>query len=137
MNKKMMRGIFLASGLINIVCVLFFSRFFTNAAINHADPVVMSNFGLLMIMVWGLVFLGAATLNENLKWLAAAFAIEKLVYVVVWLGWLSGHSLAPLYAIDILAGIFYTIYGVNDFIFMVLFCWMFFACGHQRQGSSA
>lgn len=133
MNKKMLRSVFVASGLINIVCVLLFSRFFTNTAINHADPVVMSNFGLLMIMVWGLVFLGAATLNENIKWLAAAFAIEKLVYVVVWLGWLSGNSLAPLYSIDILAGIFYTIYGVNDFIFMVLFCWMFFSCAHPRQ----
>jgi len=64
--------------------VLLFSRVFTNIAINRADPVVMSNFGLLMILVWGLAYLGAGAVTSNIRWLAGAFALEMLVYVVVW-----------------------------------------------------
>ena len=110
---------FIAAGLMNIGGVLLFSRGFTNNAINNADPVVMSNFGLLMIAVWGLAYWGAATINANIKWLAGAFALEKLVYVVVWVTWLSKNSLPELYAKDVFAGAFFSIYGVNDFVFLL------------------
>ena len=89
MNRLLMRNGFIAAGLMNIAGVLLLSRVFTNVAINKADPVVMSNFGLLMIVVWGLAYLGAATITANIKFLAGAFALEKLVYVVVWGKWLS------------------------------------------------
>ena len=102
-----------------------FSRAFTNLAINSADPVVMSNFGLLMIVVWGFAYLGAATITSSIKWLVGAFAFEKLVYVVVWIRWLSENSLAQLYSKDIFAGAFFSIYGVNDLIFMLFFAWVF------------
>ena len=55
MNRNLVKNGLIAAGLMNIVGVLVFSRAFTNLAINNADPVVMSNFGLLMIAVWGLV----------------------------------------------------------------------------------
>ena len=111
---------------MNIGGVLVFSRAFTNAAINGADPVVMSNFGLLMIVVWGLAYLGTAAIRSSIKWLAAAFAVEKLVYVVMWLTWHSSNSLTQLYAKDFFAGVFYSIYGLNDFVFMLFFVWVFF-----------
>ena len=76
--------------------VLLFSRAFTNVSINNADPVVMSNFGLLMIVVWGLAYVGAAAVTTSIKWLAAVFAVEKLVDGVVWIRWLSENSLAQL-----------------------------------------
>ena len=85
MNRNLIKNGLIAAGLMNIGGVLVFSRGFTNAAINSADPVVMSNFGLLMIVVWGLAYLGAAAISSSIKWLAAAFALEKLVYVVMWL----------------------------------------------------
>ena len=112
---------------MNIVGVLLFSRAFTNTAINIADPVVMSNFGLLMIVVWGLAYLGAAFIDANIKWLAGAFALEKLVYVVAWVMWLSANSLPQLYAKDVFAGMFFSIYGLNDFVFMLFFAWVFLA----------
>ncbi|MDP1739779.1 hypothetical protein [Polaromonas sp.] len=123
MNTHFVKAGLIAAGLMNIGGVLVFSRAFTNSAINTADPVVMSNFGLLMIVVWGLAYLGAATIRSDIKWLMAAFAFEKLVYVVVWARWLSENSLKQLYANDFFAGAFYGIYGLNDFVFMV-----FFAC---------
>ncbi len=112
---------------MNIGGVLLFSRAFTNDAIAEADPIVMSSFGLLMIAVWGLAYLGAATASTSIKWLAGAFAIEKLVYVVAWLLWLSNNNLVALYAKDLFAGMFFSIYGLNDLVFMLFFAWVFFS----------
>ena len=125
MNKTLLKNGFIAAGLMNISGVLLFSRGFSNPAINTADPVVMSNFGLLMIAVWGLAYLGAAAIDANIKWLAGAFAVEKLVYVVAWVMWLSANSLPQLYAKDAFAGLFFSIYGFNDFVFMLFFAWVF------------
>lgn len=110
---------------MNIMGVLIFSRALTNSAINNADPVVMSNFGLVMIVVWGLAYLAAASIASSIRWLAGAFALEKLVYVVVWVRWLSVNSLTDLYAKDVFAGIFYSIYGINDLVFMLFFTYIF------------
>lgn len=126
MNRNLIKSGLIAAGLMNIGGVLVFSRAFTNSAINGADPVVMSNFGLVMIVVWGLAYLGAAAITSSIKWLAAAFAVEKLVYVVMWLTWNSQTSVTQLYAKDFFAGVFYSIYGLNDFVFMLFFVWVFF-----------
>jgi hypothetical protein len=125
MNANLIRNGFIAAALMNIVGVLLFSRAFTNDAINQADPAVMSNFGLLMIMVWGLAYLGAAFIQGNIRWLAAAFAVEKLVYVVVWGLWMANHNLGAVYEQDLFAGVFYSIYGLNDLAFMLFFGWVF------------
>lgn len=124
-RKQLIRNGLIAAGLMNIVGVLLFSRAFTNTAINEADPVVMSNFGLLMIAVWGLAYIGASAVTSSIKWLAVAFAIEKLVYVVIWIRWLSDNSLLQLYSKDPLAGAFFSIYGANDLIFLLFFTWIF------------
>ena len=125
MRKNLVRNGFIAAGVMNIGGVLLFSRAFTNDAIAEADPVVMSNFGLLMIAVWGLAYLGAAMASTGIRWLAGAFAIEKLVYVVVWLLWLSNNNLMALYSKDLFAGMFFSIYGLNDLMFMLFFAWVF------------
>ncbi len=132
MSRKLVRNGLLAAGAMNIAGVLLFSRAFTNTAINEADPVVMSDFGLLMIVVWGLAYIGAAFINANIKWLAGAFAIQKLVYVAVWVLWLSENSLSALYSRDLFAGAFFSIYGVNDFLFMLFFAWVFLS-RHRNQ----
>jgi hypothetical protein len=124
-NNTLAKKGLVAAALMNIGGVLIFSRGFSNAAINNADPIVMSNFGLLMIVVWGLAYLGAATIQSNIKWLAGAFALEKLVYVVVWCQWIMNNNLSSVYSNDLFAGIFYSIYGLNDFVFMLFFAWLF------------
>ena len=129
MNSKWLRRGLVAAGAMNIGGVLVFSRGFTNAAIHQADPVVMSNFGLLMITVWGLAYIATAAIASGTRWLMGAFALEKLVYVAVCCTWMSRNSLGDVYASDLFAGIFYSIYGVNDFVFMLFFAW---ACFRQR-----
>jgi len=133
MNRNMIKTGFMAAALANIVGVLLFSRVLTNEAINNADPVVMSNFGLMMIMVWGLTYLGTAFVEGNIRWIAAAFTIEKLVYVVVWLRWHLSHDIEALYATDSFAGVFYTIYGLNDFMFMLFFGFVFWKQSVRRE----
>lgn len=125
MNVKTIKLGFIAAALMNFGGVLILSRGFTNEAINAIDPVVMSNFGLFMIVIWGLAFFGASTITSNVKWLAAAFTVEKLVYVVSWLLWFSPDKLTYAYELDLFAGIFYSIYGLNDFIFMLFFGFLF------------
>ncbi len=132
MNKNLINKGLIAAALMNISGVLVFSRGFTNVAINEADPIVMSNFGLLMVVVWGIAYLSATSIGPNIRWLAGAFAIEKLVYVVVWIKWLLANSLGELYAKDAFAGVFYSIYGFNDFVFMLFFAYMFFAMRLQQ-----
>ena len=137
MNNKLIKNGLIAAGLMNIGGVLVFSRAFTNVAINNADPVVMSNFGLLMIAVWGLAYLGAATITSSIRWLVAVFAIEKLIYVISWFTWLSKNSLTQLYTNDLFAGVFFSIYGANDFVFMLFFAWVFFLQQRIKKHTTA
>lgn len=136
MSTILVRNGFIAAGVMNIAGVLLFSRLLTNTYINDADPVVMSNFGLVMIAVWGVAYIGTAFIDANVKWLAAAFAVEKLVYVAVWTMWLSNNNLATLFGRDLFAGVFYSIYGVNDFVFMLFFGWVFYSQSRSKANST-
>lgn len=126
MTKKIIQRGFLLAGLSNILGVLIFSRAFTNAVIPATDPVVMSNFGLLMILVWGLAYIAVAKPYEQVKWLVAVFTLEKLIYGLIWIKWLSNHDLSAVYNQDTMAGVFYTIYGINDWVFFLFFGFVFF-----------
>lgn len=124
LNKEIVKkGIYL-SGIMNIGGVLVFSRFFTNKTINEADPQVMSNFGLLMIVVWGLVFVAAAAKWERLKWVIGAFAVEKFIYGITWTKWMMNNNLSSVYEEDTMAGDF--ILFMDLMIgFSVFFSWLF------------
>ena len=124
MNDKITKG-FILSGLSNIVAVLILSRFFTNEFIPKYDQVVMSNFGLLMIVVWGFAYISVAKKYATVKWLVAVFAIEKLIYGIIWIQWQFKNSLAPIFEDDLMAGIFYSIYGMNDILFFIFFTYVF------------
>ncbi len=66
----------------------------------------MSNFGLLMIFIWGLA-LSVAKNFDKVKWLVGIFAIEKLIYGYVWTNWILHNSISAVYEKDIMAGMFY------------------------------
>ena len=89
---------FIAAGCVNLFAVLIFSRFFTNPGIAEFDAQAMSNFGLLMIMVWGLVFIAVSKNFEKVKWLVGVFVIEKLIYTTQWLLWMKHHNLSEVFA---------------------------------------
>ncbi|TMM29063.1 hypothetical protein FDT66_11790 [Polaribacter aestuariivivens] len=124
MKNTITKG-FILSGLSNIVAVLILSRFFTNEFIPKYDNIVMSNFGLLMIVVWGFAYISVAKNYSKVKWLVAVFAIEKLIYAIIWILWRLNNEVSPIFNEDIMAGIFYSIYGINDIIFFFFFSYVF------------
>ena len=115
---------FILAGLMNS-SVLVSSRFFTNATIPKFDPVVMSNFGLLMILVWGLAYISVAKNYGKVKWLVGVFAVEKFIYGFVWTNWMLNNSVSDVYEQDTMAGTFYSIYGINDWVFFIFFTFVF------------
>jgi hypothetical protein len=55
----------------------YYSQDFSNTVIPEFDPQAMSNFGLMMIVVWGLLYSSIQNFDQ-VKWLIAVFMIEKL-----------------------------------------------------------
>ncbi len=86
-----------------------------------------------MIVMWGVAYLSATTISSNIKWVAGAFALEKLIYAIIWVKWLLENSLETVYSADIFAGIFYSVYGLNDFLFMIFFAWVFFSSDQKNN----
>lgn len=101
-NELLTKGFFLA-GLMNILGVLTFSRFFTNAVIPEFDNQAMSNFGLIMIVFWGFVFISVSKNFQNLKWLIAVFTLEKLIYAAHWTKWMTTNNLTDVFEKDTMA----------------------------------
>lgn len=115
---------FVIAGLMNMA-VLVFSRFFNNAVIPESDPAVMSNFGLLMIVVWGLAYISISKNYYSVKWLVGVFAVEKFIYGFTWIKWMLNNNVLHVFEKDKMAGIFYSIYGVNDWMFFIFFLLVF------------
>ena len=123
-NNTLITKGFIIAGVMN-ASVLLFSKGFNNPIINKHDPVVMSNFGLLMILIWGLAYISVSKNYKQVKWLVAVFAIEKCIYGYMWLQWILKNSINKVFEEDTLAGIFYSIYGINDWLFFVFFMYVF------------
>lgn len=121
----MIRKGFIIAGLSNILGVIICSKAFTNDVMLATQPDVMGYFGLISIILWGLAYISVCKSYNQVRWLVGVFVIEKLVYVIAWLAFITSHSLSAIYELDVLAGVFYTIYGANDFIFMLFFSFVF------------
>ena len=122
-NKTVTKG-FIIAGLMNL-SILVFSRFFTNSTIPEFDPDVMSNFGLLMIVLWGLAYMSIAKNYQDLKWLVGVFAVEKFIYGFTWIKWMLNNNISDVLEKDTMAGMFYSIYGINDWLFFIFFLVVF------------
>ncbi|TVZ51448.1 hypothetical protein [Dokdonia sp. Hel_I_53] len=125
MKTSIIKKGFIAAGLSNIVGVLLFSKLFTNQILMNQDPEVMGAFGLVMIMFWGLAFIAASDKFQSLRWLVGVFILEKISYVIAYVIWFSNNSILEVYEKDFFAGIFYSVYGLNDFIFFLFFSYVF------------
>lgn len=133
MTDKIIQRGFIIAGLSNILGVIICSKAFTNDVMLATQPDVMGYFGLISIILWGFAYIAVCKSYNQVRWLVGVFVIEKLAYVTVWLTFITSRSLSSVYELDMLAGIFYTIYGANDFIFMLFFSFVFL---NQRQVSS-
>jgi len=128
MSNKLIRNLLYLAGSINISGTLIFSKFFTNTTLIETDPIVMSKFGLITIIVWGLAFIATANHFDKNKWIIGVFCLEKTAYITAWVIWFvnTEHTINNIFEKDILAGSFYALYGLNDFLFLLFFTYVFF-----------
>ena len=133
MTEKFIHKGFIIAGLSNILGVSICSKAFTNDVMLATQPDVMGYFGLISIILWGLAYISVCKSYNKVRWLVGVFVVEKLAYVVAWLSLITSRSLSSIYELDVLAGVFYTIYGANDFIFMLFFS---FVCLRSGQVSA-
>jgi len=107
----------------NVLGVLVFSLGFTNRQLTSLSPVVLSRFGLVSIVLWGLAYLAISEAADRVPGLVAVFALEKLVYVVTWIVWMGrfGAELPRIFSEAPLAATFMAIYGPNDLLFGLFF----------------
>ena len=134
MEKIIHKG-FIAAGLSNILGVIICSKAFTNDVMMGAQPDVMGYFGLISIVLWGFAYIAVCKSYNQVRWLVGVFVVEKLAYVIAWLSFITSRSLSSVYEQDALAGLFYTIYGANDFIFMLFFSFVFLKRGQVSSKS--
>ena len=132
MKKEHLTKGFILAGLMNISGVLLFSRFFSNAVIPEFDPQAMSNFGLIMIVVWGFAYIAVYQNFNQVKWLIAVFMIEKLIYATHWTKWILDNKIKDVLEKDKMAGIFYVIYGINDWVFFLFFLFVFISVARKK-----
>jgi hypothetical protein len=128
-TDKFIQNGFIIAGVSNILGVVICSKAFTNDVLLATQPDVMGYFGLISIVLWGLAYIAVCKIYTQARWLVGVFVIEKLAYVIVWLFFITSHSLSSIYELDVLAGVFYTIYGANDFVFMIFFAYVFLKQG--------
>lgn len=102
-----------------------------------AQPEVASYLGLISIILWGIAYIAVSKTYIHVPILIALFAFEKLVYVIFWTMFIHNNSLSVLYEKDFFAGLFYTIYGVNDFVFMVFFIAVLWFMGKSDKKKSS
>ena len=111
------------SAIANVLGVLIFSQLLTNTGPAEVQPEVFSTPSLVLIMTWGLAYWVAAKAQATYAGLGLVFGLEKLIYVGLWLVWLttSPMSLSELFEADPMTGMFFAIYGPNDALFGALF----------------
>ena len=98
----------------------------------QTDPTLFSRFGLGMIMMWGVCYYACAQAAYHYRSISLAFALEKLIYVCMWILFLqSPVDWAELYQKDFLAALFYSIYGVVDGVYLLLFMY----CAYHTPGA--
>lgn len=113
---------FIVAGLVNIVGILVISQGMTSTTLGAADP-VFAKFGIIMIILWGLAYIGTAPYAQQAVFLPLVFAVEKAVYTVNWVVWMDDHGekIDAIREADPLAGFFLNGYGINDGLFGVFF----------------
>ena len=114
---------FLCAAAYNIFGMLAVSKFFTNPLLADNDPAVYSWLGQVAVVLWGFAYLAAARSYRNVPFLLLVFFVEKMVYVVAWLTWLSnkGHTLPQIAATSPITAGFFSSYGAGDGLFGLFF----------------
>jgi hypothetical protein len=114
---------FVLAGFANIFGVLGFSLGFQNELLNSYYPQVFSNFGLAMIIIWGMAYISVSSEHPRASRLLFIFFIEKMIYVgtAVYFWLVMKPDFMLMWEESIVTALFFVIYGINDLIFGLMF----------------
>ena len=117
------------------LCIILFSQGFSNS-LGEIDP-LFSPDGCFAVLLWGAAYFALANRYTAAPAVALVFAIEKAFYSLHWLLWMSENAgeLSTMMEADFLTGLFFTIYGVGDLLFMVFFGWVAWMWRDRLSGS--
>ena len=85
LKKAHLLYIYYSAAFANTIGVLFFTKGLTNQTLMQTDPTLFSRFGLGMIMMWGVCYYACAQAAYHYRSISLAFALEKLIYVCMWI----------------------------------------------------
>ena len=117
-------------------CIIVFSKGFGNE-LGAVDPLFGPS-GCVGILLWGAAYFALARRYEGAPAVALVFCAEKAFYGVHWLMWMSAHGgeLSAMTGQDPLTGMFFSIYGAGDLLFMVFFASVAWRWRHNLRGNS-
>ncbi|HPQ54840.1 MAG TPA: hypothetical protein PK253_16425 [Spirochaetota bacterium] len=126
MKKTMIQKIFWAAGLINIIGMLSVSLFFTSPYPAKYYPLVFSNFGMIVIMLWGLANIAVSSVYMHVRMLLFVFALERMAYTITWIIFIatSGSLIPVIFQESIITGLILGSYGLCDAAFSLFFTWV-------------
>lgn len=120
------RALFKLSAFVNVVGMVVMTKGYTDvASLMAPQPTVFSLPSCLLVQVWGLAFYAVADTFEFNRGMCLVFTAEKVLYTGLWLSWMAGNAqrLPAMWSEDWLVGFFYSIYGVNDALFALVFAY--------------
>ncbi|HON79413.1 MAG TPA: hypothetical protein PK544_13055 [Spirochaetota bacterium] len=126
MKKTMIQKMFWAAGLINIIGMLSVSLFFTSPYPAKYYPLVFSNFGMIVIMLWGLANIAVSSVYMHVRMLLFVFALERMAYTITWIIFIatSGSLIPVIFQESIITGLILGSYGLCDAAFSLFFTWV-------------
>ena len=133
---KWIRAVYYTAAFANIIGVMIFTKGLTNQVLIETHPTLFSQFGILMIMMWGLCYFVCTDAAVDYASISLVFALEKLAYCVSWIIFIQGDiDWSLLYEKDLFAGVFYSIYGVVDGIYLLLFLYCAYSVSSTQKAA--
>ena len=124
---------FQIAALYNFFIVLFSKGFSEDLG---AIDSLFSSGGCVGILLWGAAYFSLAKRYKRTPSISLVFCLEKAFYGFHWLFWMIEHhaTIPVILPQDPLTGIFFSIYGIGDLIFMVFFGWAAWTWRHNLTG---
>ena len=116
--------VFQSAAIVNTLGVFILTKGLNAPILEDELPQLFGSFGLVSIMVWGLAYWSCRYSASFRPSIGVVFAIEKSLYVFSWVTYMwKNPPLSSILKQDFLSGLFLSIYGVVDFLYLCLFLW--------------
>ncbi|MGD0276459.1 MAG: hypothetical protein ABSB79_10500 [Syntrophales bacterium] len=126
--KTWVRNIFWLIGLGNLVTAgLAVCPFYDSSYFSSLNPGVFSSAGLIVIGLWGLVYIAVSNIYPKAPYVILVLVMEKLFYSYLAVPWMlqNGHRMGEIFQQDVIAGLAYCVWGPYDFLSFVFFLYVF------------